>query len=71
MKTSDEYAAGREPNVQRKFNKKVKNPDALYKQLAMGAMMEMKHKELLANPDNLTFKDKDAMFHPFTFERFY
>lgn len=25
----------------------------------------------MENPDHQTFKDKDAMFHPFTFERYY
>jgi len=34
-------------------------------------MMEIKNRELLDNPDHMYFKDKDAMVHPFTFDRFY
>ena len=57
--------------MQRKFNKSIKNEDAMYKRLAMGTMMEIKNKELLENPDHVEFKDKEAMLNPFTFERYY
>ena len=57
--------------MQRNFNKHVKDPDAFYKQLAMGAMIEVKNKWLTENPDHRFFKDKDAMFNPHSFERYY
>ena len=61
----------KEPNTQRAFNKSIKNEDALYKQLAYGAIVEQQYKEQYYNPDHVTFKDKEVILNPHTFERWY
>ena len=69
--STDEYEIVSAPNMQRKFNKEIKDEDALYKRLAMQTMMEVRIKEQMENPDYVEYKDKEAMVNPFTFEHFY
>ena len=40
QKQNEEVQREKTPNTQRAFNKSIKNEDALYKQLAFGAMVE-------------------------------
>ena len=61
----------KQPDMQREYNKTIKNEDALFKSMAYGAVAEMKIKHQMENPDHLNFKDKTYMFSPNTFERFY
>lgn len=49
----------KEVNKQRDFNKKIKDEDALFKNMAFSAMTEMKYKKQMENPDNITFMDKE------------
>lgn len=58
-------------NTQRKYNKTIKNEDALFKKLAFGVMTEQKYKQQYENPDNDTHKDKEYYISHDTFERFY
>ena len=71
QESTQEFDIVSEPNMQRKFNKSIKDEDAIYKGLAMSTMMEVKIKEQMENPDYVDYKDKEAMVNPFTFERFY
>ena len=50
------------PNTQREYNKSIKNEDALYKQMAYGAILEQKYKTSIENPDHVTFMDKRHRF---------
>jgi len=44
--------------MQREYNKSIKDEDALYKRMALGAVTEMKYKTQVENPDNLNHMDK-------------
>lgn len=57
--------------MQRRYNKSIKDDDALYKQMAYGAMVEQKYKKQMDTPDQLTFIDKEFQYSPYTFERWY
>merc|ERR1712060_137244 len=59
------------PNTQKAFNKSVQNEDALFKSMAYSAMVDQKYKTQMENPDHVTFKDKEYMTSPYTFERYY
>ena len=59
------------PNTQREYNKSIKNEDALYKQMAYGAILEQKYKTSIENPDHVTFMDKRHRFQDNSFERWY
>lgn len=41
----------KEVNLQRNFNKKIKDEDALYKNLAFSAITDQKYKKAMENPD--------------------
>jgi len=71
MKTTEAEALKKEPNNQRNYNKEIKDEEALYKQMAYGAMVETKYKNQIADRDNDTFKDKEYILSPYTFERWY
>lgn len=66
---SDQHA--KEVDMQREYNKSIKNEDSLYKQLAFGTMMEMKYKDMLENPMGKQRRDLKAMFDDTTFDRWY
>ena len=51
METSLEDQMKKTPNNQRDFNNSIQNEEALYKQLAFGAMTEQKYKTQVENPD--------------------
>lgn len=57
--------------MQREYTKSIKDEDALYKRMALGAVTEMKYKTQVENPDNLNHMDKVYMFSSHTFERLY
>lgn len=59
------------PNMQRRYNKSIKDEDALYKQMAYGAIVEQQYKKQSETPDHLTFMDKEYQYSDFTFERWY
>lgn len=67
--TSDQLK--KQPDMQREFNKSIKNEDALFKSMAFGAVTEMKYKHQVENPDHENYMDKKYQFSPYTFERFY
>ena len=70
-KSSREAQLYKEPNDQRRFNKSIKNEDALYKQLAFGAIVEQQYKEIINTHHPITHKDKEIQVSPYTFERWY
>jgi len=45
----------KQPDMQREFNKSIKNEDALFKSMAFGAVTEMKYKHQVENPDHEFF----------------
>ena len=57
--------------MQRRYNKSIKDPDALYKQLAFAAVTEQKYKKKVEEGDNMDHLDKEYQYSPFTFERYY
>lgn len=71
MATTYEESLKKEPNNQRSYNRSIKDQDALYKQMAYGAIVEMKYKHQMENRDTVTFKDHEYKTNPYTFERWY